>query len=223
MTYYWDPRFLKHLTLPRTIFEVGGRYGDESLELARTFPTAKLYTFECNPVTREVCRRKVAGVPNISFFDHGLGSAHEWLPFYSFQGGNDGASSLLKRIDFEQTQVLTGTIELKTLSDFAKEHAIAEIDLLCMDVQGYELNILKGAGEFLKNIKYVIMEEPKLLPNPAYLPSGVHSKYINAPTSQELHDFMTAAGFQEKVRLEENKIEDNVMYENVYLTSNCFS
>ena len=83
-----------------------------------------------------------------------------------------------------------------------------------MDVQGYELNVLKGAGNFIKNISYVIMEEPKLIINTHYLPSGIHSKYINAPTSQEIKAFMTEHGFVEIERIEENKIEDNVMYKN---------
>jgi len=84
-----------------------------------------------------------------------------------------------------------------------------------MDVQGYELNVLKGAGNFIKNINYVIMEEPKPIINSRYLPDGVHSKYINAPTSQEINIFMKDKGFIEIERIEENKIEDNVMYKNI--------
>ena len=59
------------------------------------------------------------------------------------------------------------------------------------------------------------MEEPKQIINTQYLPSGVHSKYINAPSSQEIKAFMTEKGFLEIERIEENKIEDNVMYKNL--------
>ena len=53
-----------------------------------------------------------------------------------------------------------------------------------MDVQGFELNVLKGSEEYLKTIKYIIMEEPKKIINPLFLPVNVHSKYINSPCSQ---------------------------------------
>ena len=76
------------------------------------------------------------------------------------------------------------------------------------------MNILKGAGDFIKNINYVIMEEPKEIINTEYLPSGIHSKYINAPSSQEIKEFMKEKGFLEIERIEENAIEDNVMYKN---------
>ena len=73
-----------------------------------------------------------------------------------------------------------------------------------MDVQGYELNILKGAEDFIQHVKYIIMEEPK--------PNQENVKYIGAPSSNEIHEFMKKNKFVEVVRLQENLIEDNVMY-----------
>lgn len=117
------------------------------------------------------------------------------MPFYSYIKNNDGASSLLKRIDFNETQVQTGIIQIKTLENYVKTNNIEKIDILCMDVQGYELNVLKGAGDFINNINYIIMEEPKQIINSSYLPNGIYSKYINAPSSQEIKAFMTEKNF----------------------------
>ena len=58
------------------------------------------------------------------------------------------------------------------------------------------------------------MEEPKPIINTDYLPNGVHSKYINAPSSKVIKEFMTKHNFVEIERIDENKIEDNVMYKN---------
>jgi hypothetical protein len=139
------------------------------------------------------------------------------LPFYSYIADNDGASSFFKRIDVETTQIQSGMFEVIRLSDFAEENNITDgIDLLCMDVQGFELNVLKGCGsDLIKKIRYVIMEEPKAIINTYYLPENVHSKYINSPTSAEIKSFMTENDFIEVERIEENKIEDNVMYKNL--------
>jgi FkbM family methyltransferase len=216
-TNYWDYQFLQHLNIENThiIFEVGARGGEESIQLSNIFSNSKLYTFECNPLTIDICKRNLKDSKNISFFDYGLGDKNEHLPFYSFvKDHNAGSSSFLKRIDFDETQKQTGVVRISKLIDFVKDNTIEYIDLLCMDVQGYELNVLKGAEGFIKNIKYVIMEEPKEIINTRYLPNGVHSKYIGSPSSNEIRTFMRTNGFYEIERVIENEIEDNVMYKN---------
>jgi hypothetical protein len=62
------------------------------------------------------------------------------------------------------------------------------------------------------------MEEPKQIINTEYLPVNIYSKYINAPSSNDIKNFMNINNFIEIERIEENKIEDNVMYKNI-----CFS
>ena len=216
MTNYWDHRFLEKINDNiNIIFEVGARYGNESLELSNIFPNSKIYAFECNPNTVNLCKTNLENKKNIQFIMSGLGDKNETRPFYSYIANNDGASSFLKRIDSESTQKVTGYIDIKKLSTFMKENNVEYIDLLCMDVQGFELNILKGSEEYLKKIKYIIMEEPKPIINTHYLPEGVHSKYITAPTSQEIRNFMLENNFIEVARLQENWIEDNVMYKHI--------
>jgi len=216
MSNYWDPAFLNKLEINniKTIFEVGARYGDETKKLNLIFPNSKIYCFECNPNTIEICKTNLKNIQNVSFYDFGLGHQETNLPFYSYINNNDGASSFLKRIDYNSTQRETGIINIKQIDTFVREKNIDNIDLLCMDVQGYELNILKGANNFIKNINYIIMEEPKPIINNNYLPNNIHSKYINSPTSQEIKEFMLKNNFIEIERISENKIEDNVMYKN---------
>ena len=215
MSYYWDSRFLAHLQKEsvQTVFEVGARYGDETLRLRDTFRNCIVHSFECNPITIATCRDKLGNVDGVYFNEVGLGEKDEILPFYSYVAGNDGASSFFKRIDFDNTQKKTGEIRIQRLDRYCENNHVSTIDLLCMDVQGYELNVLKGAGNLINNVRYVIMEEPKR--SNIYLPEGVHSKYIGAPSSEEISAFMTERGFVEIERIEENGIEDNVMYKRV--------
>lgn len=211
---YWDPLFINNLNRDEVeyVCEVGARYGDESIGLSRVFNNATILAFECNPNTVHICEEKLKYHPKIRFFNHGLGETETSFPFYSYTENNDGASSLLKRIDFDRTQKCTGNIQIKTLSSVLTKEDIPHVDLLCMDVQGYELNVLKGCGDFLSKINYVIMEEPKHEINTTWLPEGVHSKYLGAPTSLEIKEFMTANNFIEIARKAESGIEDNVMY-----------
>jgi FkbM family methyltransferase len=217
MSSYWDERFLRHLQGIdlKYIFEVGARYGDESIMLSKVFNTSHIYSFECNPNTLMTCVSKLKDYENITLFCHGLGEKEEVLPFYSYTRDNDGASSLYKRIDFEDTQELTGHVLIRTLQSVVLEHTIPHIDLLCMDIQGNELSVLKGSAEYLKHIKYIIMEEPKPVINTQFLPEGIHSKYLDTPTSSEIKEFMLKNNFVEIERIDENMIEDNVMYKRI--------
>ncbi len=61
------------------------------------------------------------------------------------------------------------------------------------------------------------MEEPKPEINLNFLPENTYSKYIDAPSSQEIKKFMTENNFIEIERIEENGIEDNVLYKNCLL------
>lgn len=216
MTYYWDKNFIKYLDIDNIQFivEVGARYGNESINLSKTFKNAIVYSFECNPKTVEICRKNLKPYKNIKFFDFGLGANECDLPFYSFLNNNDGASSLFKRIDFDKIQKMTGVVKIKTLKNILINDNIHSIDLLCMDVQGYELNVLKGCEDYLSKIKYIILEEPKKVINTKFLPENVYSKYHGAPSSDEIKQFMIKNNFIEIERLKENEIEDNVMYKN---------
>ena len=217
MSNYWDNCFLQHIKNiddVKYICEVGARYGDESLILSNIFKNAKLLSFECNPNTINICKTKLSNHKNIKFFDYGLGCIETEIPFFSFINNNDGASSFFKRIDFNETQIENGNMKIKKLSSILENENISYVNILCMDVQGYELNVLKGCESYLSKIQYIIMEEPKQIINTEYLPENIYSKYIGAPSSDDIKKFMTINNFIEIERIEENKIEDNVMYKN---------
>jgi len=214
---YVDPHFLRFLKGTFThIVEVGSRYGDEAILLSQRFPMATVWAFEPNPLTVDVCRKTLNGLLNIKFFDHALGAQEANMPFYSYTEGNDGASSLLKRTDFHQTQRESGIIKIRKLENIMKEACITHIDYLCMDVQGFELEVLKGLGDDIKNkVTYIMLECPALDPPKGFLPQGRHSKYDGAPSYLEIEDFMRKAGFIKIHEQPENYIESNQLWVNI--------
>jgi predicted DCC family thiol-disulfide oxidoreductase YuxK len=55
---------------------------------------------------------------------------------------------------------------VRTLDEVAAQHGIAAIDLLKIDVEGYEFEVLAGAGEALAKTKAVVVEV-SLVRNPS--------------------------------------------------------
>lgn len=212
---YLNTNFIKHTSKNiKTIFEVGARDGLDSIALSEYYNESNIYTFECNPNTIETCINNLKNNPRINFYPFGLGNKKTKETFFPYTLNNSGASSFFKRTDFNSTQTIIPEVEIDTISNFCKSNNIDYIDILCMDTQGFELNILKGAGEFINKINFIIIEEPKKHPNRTYLPEG-HSKYIGAPSAYEIQDFLKTNKFIEIERVYENELEDNVMYKNL--------
>ncbi len=73
-------------------------------------------------------------------------------------------------------------IQVKRVEAFLDKHS--KIDLMKLDVQGFELNVLKGAGEALKKVKYIILEVSN------------HDGYSGAPLYHEIDAWMREHGFE---------------------------
>ena len=219
MSTYWDNRFLKHYGKSNinTIVEVGSRTGEEAIMMSKHFPNALIYACECNPNTIKECKKNLEKYKNIIFCNQALGSRIEEKPFYSYVDNNDGASSFLFRIDGDSTMIKTGILKINTLNNFMLKHKIDNIDLLLLDTQGSELDIIKGLEEHINNIKYIIAEIPKQIPNWHYLPEGTHSKYIHAPAYEEIVDYLEQNGFKIVEKIQENMLEDNILFSNIKL------
>ena len=112
------------------------------------------------------CSNNLKEYNNIIFNGYGLGDKCEEKKFYVFAPNNTinkikiGASSFYKRRDSNNFIETVNKIKNINLKKEIEKYNIETIDILCMDVQGYELNILKGAEEYINKIKYVIMEQP---------------------------------------------------------------
>jgi FkbM family methyltransferase len=192
------------------VIEAGSRDGLDSQQLSQYFINANIHAFECNPEMIDVCRKNITS-NRITFNPIGLGEEICTKEFFAYHlDNNPGASSFYKRIDADYSQSSKGHISITTIFDYAKD--VSNIDLLCMDVQGFELNILKGCKDRINDIKYIILEEPRKNINPVYLPPHLHSKYIGAPTAYEIQDYLKAHNFKELARTYENELEDNVLY-----------
>lgn len=212
----------------KTIFEVGARDCFDTIDLYHKFPGSSIYTYECNPTQIGVCLSTLQQISsegentrpnsykfgNITFHSYGLGETTGDQPFYPYIAGNPGASSFFKRTDYDSSQTLIDNIHMETLESECSTYNVTTIDLLCMDVQGYELNIIKGSGSLIedKNIRFIIMEMPLREPNRHHLPEG-HSKYMGAPSFDEMHIFLVKNGFSMVCSEYENELEFNVLYE----------
>ena len=82
--------------------------------------------------------------------------------------GTTGSGMLLKKIK----------VKTKKLSEIIKSKKIKKIDLVKIDTEGHEFEVLKGMGQSIKNIKYILVEFHNDEIYLSYNPRKIHNYLI---------------------------------------------
>jgi FkbM family methyltransferase len=154
----------KYLPRNAAILECGGYDGNDTVLMAKIWPKGTIYTFEPVPVLFSRLQERVKSFPNVHAYELALGDFCGKSTFYisKCKGKNSGSSSLLppKEHTKKIPQVkFNETIEVDVLSldAWAERNRVQHIDFLWLDMQGYELNMLK-ASELAKKAKAIYIE-----------------------------------------------------------------
>jgi FkbM family methyltransferase len=165
---------------PRQIVDVGAYVGGWTRMVKSIFPEARVLMIEAQR-EREGDLRRVCGefAGSVDYRMSLLGPTHqERAAFYQLE---TGSSVLFEQSSIERTKV---EYEMRTLDDVAIEAGFAEVDFLKLDVQGYELEVLKGASRMFSDVQVILMEVSLL---------GVNK---GAPLLREVIEFMASRGFR---------------------------
>jgi len=159
----------------KIIFELGSRDLIDGIKLLNYFESCKVYSFECNNDCLIECNKNLSNLDEdkkkrLFLIDKAVSINNGVVNFYPFdlEKYNMGASSMLK-IDFSMRNIDDPDYNLKNvqketivngirLDTFIDINSIDNIDLLCIDLQGYELNAIKSLGNYLHKVKYIITE-----------------------------------------------------------------
>jgi len=141
-----------------TLIDVGSNKGQFSLLARKHFPNIEIYSFE--PINEEIKKqKKILGNNKITYYNFALGSRNKLSSFYITN--RKDSSSLLKPIESTNKNYNLNeirNIKVNRLDKILEPHKIKRPSLLKLDVQGYELEVLKGSSKLLENIDYLILE-----------------------------------------------------------------
>lgn len=196
----------------KTIFDIGSRDLEQSLELLSVFPDAHIYAFEANPDSYAKCVEAAKG-HNITVFPYAVLDYDGETTFYKVpQDENHGASSVFEPTDFvvgvQMVTIDKITVPTKRIDTWAKEQGIESVDLVWADTQGCELPVFKSFGPLFDTVQAVATEVET---GPLYYPNRKHK-----PTQyQELKSFLTEHGFTEVDYDQPWPLEADVVYARV--------
>ena len=144
----------------KVLFDIGANRGEYTKALLQSFPDAQIHSFEPAHGTYATLKSNVCE-DNVKLNNFGISNEISESVLY-YDKENSRLASLYNRqldyfgVDFSKSE----TVRLDTLNHYCKENDVYQIDLLKLDIEGNELNALKGASELLaeKRIKIIQIE-----------------------------------------------------------------
>ena len=146
----------------RTVVDIGANRGQFALVARRGLPQARILSFEPLPAAAATFRAVFAGDDRVTLHEVAIGPAPGNATIHISR--RDDSSSLLP-ITSAQVALFPGTAEVATdivrvapLREFIPAAKIEAPALLKVDVQGYELQAVRGCEDLLNRFAYVYAE-----------------------------------------------------------------
>ena len=136
------------------ILDIGANVGQSAIKFHHAFPQASIHCFE--PVTHLNLQleENVKQFSNIYVYADALGAAAAKSQIYLTT--HETTSSLIKPDYVKETQ----NVNVITVDEFLKSENISHVGLLKIDVEGLDLDVLKGAKATLeeKKVDFILVE-----------------------------------------------------------------
>ena len=164
---------------PQATIDVGAYAGEWTLALRQRFPQTRVLMIEPQAARRKRLQAFTETHDGVEFAPALLGpAAAQSVTFYQAETG----SSVLR--DPGNGSAQPAAMEMTTLDALVRATPFEHADFLKLDVQGYELEVLKGADHVLTSVEAVMMEV------------NLIAVYEGAPLADEAVSFMAARGFR---------------------------
>jgi FkbM family methyltransferase len=169
-----------HGWAPEQIIDVGAWKGTWTLDCMGVFPAAHYLLIDPLPTNRDALTALAARHPNVRVWHGAAGSKPGHIQIHCH---NDQSSALSANIS-EWRGTETVTAPMRTLDCFLAAGEVPPPHLLKLDVQGFELEVLRGADSVLKSLDAALIEV------------SFQELYEGQPFAHDIVRHMAANGFR---------------------------
>ena len=168
-----------------TIVDGGANRGNVADIFLWLYPSCDMHLFEPHPECVRHLRKKYSSQPNVHIHAKALGPEHGAIEFYLAR--NEVSSSALppssNARDYLGDQI--GVADTVSVEQVRLDEVLdTEVDILKLDLQGYELQALHGCGDLLKRTRAITVEIE-------FIPM-----YENQPLFGDIDTFLRGKGFR---------------------------
>ena len=158
----------------KQVIDVGAHQGEFIIKLGKLFYIKNAFSFEPNPEIFKILNNNTNDLQNkniLKTFNLGLGEINKTeilnvnieSSSSSINKLNEESNYFIRKyrvLNFFKNKKITRPVQIKIekLSNILNKYEVNQIDLLKIDTEGYELSVLKGVINNLKNIKVIYFE-----------------------------------------------------------------
>ena len=158
----------------KQVIDVGAHEGEFIVKLSKLFNIKNALSFEPNPKIFKILNKKTNDLQNkniLKTFNLGIGENNKTeilnvnidSSSSSINKLNEESNYFIRKyrvLNFFKSKNITKPVQIRVekLSDILNKYEVHKIDLLKIDTEGYELSVLKGAINNLKDIKVIYFE-----------------------------------------------------------------
>ncbi|MEO6231212.1 MAG: FkbM family methyltransferase [Ferruginibacter sp.] len=171
------------------IFDVGANRGHTVQRFLDLFTSSKIFAFEPYPTLATEIKNRYAENLQVKVEEVGISNSRNQLQFYVNRSIDTSSLLASRKIglnsDTQVENVKTITVPVKTIEDVFQENGLERINILKLDIQGSELNALKGAKNLLEAKKIDLI----------YTEAYFVQQYVNQPLFHEIADYLLRHGY----------------------------
>ena len=172
----------------KTIIDIGANDGGFARKINKIIPDAFIYSFE--PI--EKCfielKKNTITINNIQHFNFALGEKEKVTVFHENEFSPSSSFLVTKDQHLKSFPYATKTdprlLTIKPLDSFIEQFNLKAKLLLKLDVQGYELSVLKGSTQILEKTDMILTEVSFV------------ELYENQPLFDEIYEYLKPLGFK---------------------------
>jgi len=146
---------------PFIFIDIGANKGEYSKEILDRFPDIEIYLFEPSSFHKDNLTKMFGSFPNVQINNIALSNKTGTQYLYSDKYGSPLASLTKRNLDhFDMDFEYKEEIKTQRFDEYWKttDNVKNSIDYVKIDVEGHELSVLEGIGEFIKKIKLIQFE-----------------------------------------------------------------
>lgn len=147
----------KQRNRPINFFDIGANVGHHTLFMSSV--AAHVFAFEPFPTVRAELEDRLTlnGIQNVQVFPVGLGDTDQELPYFASTGANSGIGSFVEHNTAEYQP--TSTLPVRRGDPLLESLKLPTVDLLKVDVEGFEPHVLRGLREHILRDRPIILTE----------------------------------------------------------------
>lgn len=177
---------MNHVKPSMTVLDIGSNIGYyATLESKLVTNTGNVISIEPSPINFRILEKnlELQKMENYQTFNLAIGDKNGEIEFLISEKSNWSKIREKNYVLRKNEKIIR--VPVKTLDTFCEENLIKYVDLIRMDVEGYEKNIISGAKETLKKFKPMLMIE-------------VHKMYLGRQKTQEFLKELSELGYEIK-------------------------